>query len=48
MHAVVRGLKPRQTLAADAGVSPDTVAGWVMEAREREHLPRARPGRVTA
>lgn len=47
-EATIRGLQPRQVLAKDAGVSPDTVAGWVMEARDREYLPRTTPGKVTA
>ena len=46
--AVVRGLNPRQTLAADTGKAPDTIAGWVQEARRRGHLPPAQPGKVSA
>lgn len=46
--ATIRGLNPRQTIAADTGAAPDTVAGWVMEARRRGHLPPARPGKVSA
>jgi hypothetical protein len=45
--AVIRGLSPRKTLAADTGVAPDTVARWVLEARRRGHLPPGEPGKVT-
>jgi hypothetical protein len=44
--AARRGMNPRQTIAADAGAAPDTVAGWVQEARRRGHLRPARPGKV--
>lgn len=45
--AVRRGLHPRKTLAEDTGVAPDTVAGWVLEARRRGYLPPGKPGKVT-
>jgi hypothetical protein len=46
--ALIRGLNPRQTLAADAGAAPDTVAGWVLQARRRGHLPPTQPGKAMA
>ena len=46
--ALIRGLNPRQTLAADTGAAPDTVAGWVGEARRRGHLPPTQPGKAMA
>ena len=46
--AVTRGLNPRQTLSADTGSAPDTVAGWIGDARKRGHLPPASPGKVSA
>ena len=46
--AARRGMNPRQTLAADTGAAPDTVAGWVQEARRRRHLRPGQPGKVTA
>ena len=46
--AASRMLNPRQTIAADTGAAPDTVAGWVQEARRRGHLPPGQPGKVTA
>jgi hypothetical protein len=45
--ALIRGLNPRTTLAADTGFAVDTVAGWVLEARRRGHLPPAQPGRAS-
>jgi hypothetical protein len=44
--ALIRGLNPRQTLAADSGNAPDTVAGWVLKAREKDFLPKTRAGKA--
>jgi hypothetical protein len=44
--ALIRGLNPRQTLAADSGAAPDTVARWVRKARDKDKLPRTRPGKA--
>lgn len=46
--AVAFGLNPRQALGADTGAADATVAGWVVEARRRGHLPPAQPGKVSA
>ncbi|MEJ7569983.1 MAG: hypothetical protein WKF41_17175 [Gaiellaceae bacterium] len=48
LGALAEGLNPRQTLARDAGVSPDTVARWVSKARRPplNLLPATEPGRV--
>jgi hypothetical protein len=46
--ALIRGLTPRQTLAADTGAARDTVAGWILESRRRGHLPPAQPGKAIA
>jgi hypothetical protein len=46
--ALIRGLNPRQTLAADTGAAPDTVAGWILRARRDGHLPPAQPGKAMA
>jgi hypothetical protein len=45
--AVRRGLNPAKTLAADANKPVSTVNRWIGEARERGHLPRTEPGRVS-
>jgi hypothetical protein len=37
---------PTATIAKERKVSRHTVAGWVREARDREYLPPARPGRA--
>jgi hypothetical protein len=46
--ALIRGLNPRQTLAADTGAARDTVAGWILQSRRRGHLPPAQPGKAIA
>jgi hypothetical protein len=46
--AVAFGLNPRQAIVADTGAKDATVAGWVLEARRRKHLPPAKPGKVSA
>lgn len=46
--AVRRGLQPRKTIVADTGASDATVARWIGEARKREYLPPAEPGKVSA
>lgn len=44
----VRSCKyPRKTLSADSGAADATVAGWIMEARKRGHLPPAQHGKVS-
>lgn len=46
--AVHGGLSPRETLAWDAHVSADSVARWVVEARQRGYLPPTTRGKVTS
>jgi len=46
--AVAHGANPRKAMVEDTGAADATVAGWVMEARRRGHLPPAKPGRVSA
>lgn len=46
--AVAFGLNPRKTIVGDTGKADATVAGWVLEARRRGHLPPAKPGKVSA
>lgn len=45
--AAARGLQPRKWLVEATGAADATVAGWIMEAREREYLPRTKPGKVS-
>jgi hypothetical protein len=46
--ALIRGLSPRQTLAADTGAARDTVAGWILQSRRRGYLPPAQSGKAIA
>jgi hypothetical protein len=46
--AVAFGLKPRKAIVTDTGAADATVAGWILEARRRGHLPEGEPGKVTA
>jgi hypothetical protein len=46
--AVAFGFNPRKAIVEDTGAADATVAGWVLEARKRRYLPKARPGRVSA
>lgn len=46
--AVAFGLNPRKTIVGDTGAADATVAGWVLEARRRGHLPPAQPGKISA
>ena len=46
--AVAFGLNPRKAIRDDTGAADATVAGWVLEARKRDHLPPAKPGKVSA
>ncbi len=45
--ATTRGLPPRPTLAADAGVSQAAIARWTKEAVRRGYLRSAGPGKVS-
>jgi hypothetical protein len=47
-QAVAAGLPPLKTMAADSGIPEGTIARWVAEARERQHLPAGEKGKVTA
>ncbi len=46
--AVAFGLNPRKAIVDDTGKADATVAGWVLEARKRRHLPKAQRGKVSA
>jgi hypothetical protein len=46
--AVAFGLNPRKTITEDTGAADATVAGWVLEARKRDYLPKTTPGKVRA
>lgn len=46
--AVAFGLNPRKAIVEDTGAADATVAGWVLKARKRGHLPPAQPGKVSA
>ena len=46
--AIAFGLRPRKAIVADTGAADATVAGWVLEARKRGHLPKGQAGKVTA
>jgi hypothetical protein len=46
--AVAFGLNPRKAIVEDTGAADATVAGWIVEARRRDKLPKARPGKVSA
>jgi hypothetical protein len=46
--AAARGLKPRTTIAHEAGVSLDVAGRWIYQARKRGHLPPTQPGKVNA
>ena len=45
--AVAFGLNPRKAIVDDTGAADATVAGWVLEARRRGHLPKTTSGRVS-
>jgi hypothetical protein len=46
--AVAFGVNPRKAIVEDTGAADATVAAWVMEARKRDYLPDAKPGKVSA
>ncbi len=47
LDCTARGLPPRPTLAADAGVSRETIARWAKEARRRKFLSSDGRGKVS-
>lgn len=42
------GLNPRKAIVDDTGAADATVAGWIVQARKRGKLPKAKPGKVSA
>ncbi len=46
-EAVIRGLNPGQTIAADAGVPHSTASRWIALARQKKFLPPPQRGKVT-
>jgi hypothetical protein len=47
-NAVAHGLRPRKAIVEDTGAADATVAAWVLEARKRGYLPKAKAGKVSA
>jgi hypothetical protein len=46
-QAVAAGLPPLKTMADDSGIPRGTIARWIADARERDYLPPAKPGKVS-
>ncbi len=46
--AVAFGLNPRKAIVEDTGAADATVAGWIVQARKRGKLPKAKQGKVSA